>query len=62
MLQLYSFDSSYSLVVLGEGGGGIREDQISSGYQFQSGSVSEPPICIFITHELVTRMTPEAYV
>jgi hypothetical protein len=25
---LYSFDSGYSLVVLGEGGGGIREDQI----------------------------------
>jgi hypothetical protein len=25
-------------------------------------SVSEPPICIFITRELVTRMTSEAYV
>jgi hypothetical protein len=28
VLQLYSFDSGYSLVVLGEGGGGIREVQI----------------------------------
>ena len=28
LLQLYSFDSDYSLVVLEEGGGGIREDQI----------------------------------
>jgi hypothetical protein len=28
MLQLYSFDSGYSLIVLGEGGSGIREDQI----------------------------------
>jgi hypothetical protein len=28
VLQLYSFDSGYSLVVLEEGGGGIREDQI----------------------------------
>jgi hypothetical protein len=26
VLQLYSFDSSYSLVVLEEGGGGIREE------------------------------------
>jgi hypothetical protein len=25
---MYSFDSGYSLVVLEEGGGGIREDQI----------------------------------
>jgi hypothetical protein len=28
VLQLYSFDSGYSLVVLGKVGGGIREDQI----------------------------------
>jgi hypothetical protein len=27
-LQLYSFDSGYSLVVFGEGGGGIREEEI----------------------------------
>jgi hypothetical protein len=28
VFQLYSFDSGYSLVVLGKAGGGIREDQI----------------------------------
>jgi hypothetical protein len=28
VLQLYSFDSGYSLVVLEEGGGGIREVKI----------------------------------
>ena len=28
VLQLYSFDSGYSLVVLEEGGDDIREDQI----------------------------------
>jgi len=32
------------------------------GICFGAVSVSEPPICIFITRELVTRMTSEAYV
>jgi hypothetical protein len=28
VFQLYSFDSGYSLVVLGEGGVGVREEEI----------------------------------
>ena len=34
----------------------VKHGEVSSGY------VSEPPIYIFITRELVTRMTSEAYV
>ena len=46
MLQLYSFDSGYSLVVLEEGGGGIREDQILQFHSFLSLLIS----CLYLSY------------